>query len=402
MPPKKRTTLLRLELRGTLIGVRCLNFVQKELRLPIHKRILWTDSQCVLHWLVSKKLLDTFVENRLKEIQAQSNLNYRYIASSNNPADTSTRSKTIEELENSSLWWKGPTWLTLPEHTWPTWNMPEITEETLRELEAETKGPKTIYETSNVAGNNAVSTFELMEETYSNFSKLIRVTAWILRFIRDLKHNTKQTGSITALELKTAKKHWEIHIQQKNFPDVYQALKTNEKNSLKEQLGLKLDEDGLIRCHGRFINVELPDEAKYPKLLIRKHHFRDLIIESYHKKLLHAGMNHTLSQLRYEYWVPHGRTEVKRVLRKCTICLRHEGGPYKMPPMAPWPKSRVMKSSPFTFTGLDYLGPLYIKENGRIQKTWVCLFTCLVVHAVYLELARNMSAEQSYFAYVGL
>ena len=83
-----------------------------------------------------------------------------------------------------------------------------------------------------------------MEETYLNFSKLIRVTAWILTFIRNLRHKTKQTGSLTALQLKTAKKHWELHTQQKNFSDVYQALKTNEKNSLKEQLGLKLDEDG--------------------------------------------------------------------------------------------------------------------------------------------------------------
>ena len=99
-------------------------------------------------------------------------------------------------------------------------------------------------------------------------------------------------------------------------------------------------------------------------------------------------------KLRYEYWVPHGRTEVKRVLRKCTICRRREGGPNKMPPMASWPKSRVMKSSPFTFTGLDYLGPLYIKENGRIHKTWVCLFTCLAVRAVHLKLTRNMSSEQ--------
>ena len=169
LPPKKGTTLPRLELLGTLIGVQCLNFVQKELRLPIHKRILWTDSQCVLHWLVLKKLLNAFVENRLKEIRAQSNLNYRYIASSNNPADISTSSKTIEELENSSLWWKGPNWLTLPEHSWPTWDTPEITGETLRELKAETKGPKTLYETSILAGNNAVSTFQLMEETYSTF-----------------------------------------------------------------------------------------------------------------------------------------------------------------------------------------------------------------------------------------
>ena len=65
-----------------------------------------------------------------------------------------------------------------------------------------------------------------------------------------------------------------------------------------------------------------------------------------------------------------------------------------MPPMTPWPKSQVMKSSPFAFISLDYLGPLYIKESGKIQKTWVCLFTCLAVRAVHLELARNMSAEQ--------
>ena len=65
-----------------------------------------------------------------------------------------------------------------------------------------------------------------------------------------------------------------------------------------------------------------------------------------------------------------------------------------MPPMAPWPKARVMKSSPFTFIGLGYLGPLYIKESGKIQKTWLCLFTCLAVCAVHLEFARNTSAEQ--------
>ena len=92
-----------------------------------------------------------------------------------------------------------------------------------------------------------------------------------------------------------------------------------------------------------------------------------------------------------------------------------------MPPMAPWPKARVMKSSPFALVVLDYLGPLYTRESGKarvmksspfalvvldylgplytresgkIQKTWVCLFTCLAVRAVHLELARNVSAEQ--------
>ena len=99
LPPKKGTTLPRLERLGTLIGVRCLNFVQKELRLPIHTRILWTDSQCVLHWLVSKKLSNAFVENHLKEIRAQSNLNYRYIASSDNPTDQNAKQSKTDSME---------------------------------------------------------------------------------------------------------------------------------------------------------------------------------------------------------------------------------------------------------------------------------------------------------------
>ena len=194
--------------------------------------------------------------------------------------------------------------------------------------------------------------------------------------------------------MKTAKKHWELHIQQKNFPDVYQTLKTNEKNPLKEQLGLKLDEDGFIRCHGRFINVELPDEVKYPKLLPRKHHLTDLIIESYHKKLLHAGTNHTLSQLRYEYWVPHGRTEVKRVLCKCTICRCHEGGPYKNAPNGTLVKvtSHEVITIYFHWTRLSWA--FIHQREWKNPEDMGMLVTWLAVCAVHLELARNMSTEQ--------
>ena len=53
----KKLTIPRLELLAVLIGVRAANFVARELRLNIHEKILWTDSQCVLHWLRTKKPL---------------------------------------------------------------------------------------------------------------------------------------------------------------------------------------------------------------------------------------------------------------------------------------------------------------------------------------------------------
>jgi len=59
----KHLTVPRLELLAVLIGVRVSNFPIKELRINICRRILWTDSQCILHWLKAKKPLSLFVEN---------------------------------------------------------------------------------------------------------------------------------------------------------------------------------------------------------------------------------------------------------------------------------------------------------------------------------------------------
>ncbi len=65
-----------------------------------------------------------------------------------------------------------------------------------------------------------------------------------------------------------------------------------------------------------------------------------------------------------------------------------------MPPMSSLPKSRVNESPPFTRTGLDYFGPLYIKTTDGVKKVWVCLFTCMVTRAVHLELLQDMTAEE--------
>ena len=84
----------------------------------------------------------------------------------------------------------------LPEQSWPTWDIPKITEETLQKLNTESKGPKTFYEAGIIADDNIPSPFELMDENYSSLAKLIRVTAWILRFIWKLKHKKEATGTL--------------------------------------------------------------------------------------------------------------------------------------------------------------------------------------------------------------
>ena len=136
---------------------------------------------------------------------------------------------------------------------------------------------------------------------------------------------------------------------------------------------------------------------RYVKVLGTHYYYQrytDLIIQCYHERAFHTGCAQTLSSIRQKYWIPQGRRTVNRVLRKCSICRRHEGGPYKMPHMPPIPTERVSTSAPFTYTGVDYFGPLFIKTKKETQKVWVCLYTCLATRAIHLELMYNMTTQQ--------
>ena len=44
------------------------------------------------------------------------------------------------------------------------------------------------------------------------------------------------------------------------------------------------------------------------------------------------------------------------------------------------------------YIGLDYLGPLHVKVGNVIEKMWICLFTCLAIRAIHLELVKGLSA----------
>ncbi|XP_047998158.1 uncharacterized protein LOC125235603 [Leguminivora glycinivorella] len=79
-------------------------------------------------------------------------------------------------------------------------------------------------------------------------------------------------------------------------------------------------------------------------------------------------------------------------------CEKYAGGPYKLSPPPALPSERVNYSSPFTFTGLDYLGPVLVETNTGREKRWICLMTCLAVRAVHLELVKALTAEECLLA----
>ena len=49
----------------------------------------------------------------------------------------------------------------------------------------------------------------------------------------------------------------------------------------------------------------------------------------------------------------------------CTVCKKFQGKPYKTPPPPPLPSCRVKEAPAFTYIGLDYVGPLYVKSTSE-------------------------------------
>ena len=157
---------------------------------------------------------------------------------------------------------------------------------------------------------------------------------------------------------------------------------------LKKQFNLFKDE-GVWRCGGRLANADIPFQEKHPILLPRSHHLATLVTREAHQRVFHNGVKDTLTEVRSRFWILKGRALVKKVVHQCIVCKK--SGP--SPP--PLPKFRLKEDPPFTYTGIDFAGPLYIKASSATasSKVWICLYTCCVVRAVHLDIVPDMTTS---------
>ena len=54
---------------------------------------------------------------------------------------------------------------------------------------------------------------------------------------------------------------------------------------------------------------------------------------------------------------------------------------------------------PFTYTGVDFTGALYVKDGSQEVKVHLCLFTCATTHAVHLEIIQDLTADTFMLAF---
>ena len=108
-------------------------------------------------------------------------------------------------------------------------------------------------------------------------------------------------------------------------------------------------------------------------------------------RVLHDGVKETITEVRTRYWIVKGRSLVRSVIHHCTTCRKHEGAPFRSPPPPPLPEFRVTQTPAFAHTGVDFAGPLFVRDrSSSSRKVWITHFTCLVTHAVHLDIVSDM------------
>jgi len=92
--PLKSITIPRLELSAAVLASRLDKIIRREIDLPIHESVFWTDSTCGMNYIRSNdKRFHTFVANRVAIIHdGSSPSQWRYMSTEANPADDASRS----------------------------------------------------------------------------------------------------------------------------------------------------------------------------------------------------------------------------------------------------------------------------------------------------------------------
>ncbi|XP_078365845.1 uncharacterized protein LOC144650069 [Oculina patagonica] len=358
---KKGLTIPRLVLVSGHLAVNLLANVASALDgLPLMKRYCWLDSTVALHWIRSQA--HQFVSNRVEKIQAHSEVIWRHVGTSDNPADLGSCGG---EVTSHPSWCNGPTWLK-NKACWPLDIVTKASDESM----AEVKAMRDVFAVAIASTDKLDSLLE--KYTYW---KTMRICAWIMRFVHNIRSRKtgKLKGPLTTEETNKARIFWVKRVQTRATAD-----KHYQEDRL--QLNLQPNQDGILECRGRIqghFPVYLPDSQRFTEKLVTQSHLS------------------TMAKVRELYWVPRLRRLTKRIVKSCHGCRRFQAQAFSSPPQGDLPKDRTEGQTPFQVVGVDYAGPLKYRKNAKTEgKAYVLLYACSLTRALFLDLLPNLETKE--------
>ncbi|XP_062716458.1 uncharacterized protein LOC134291958 [Aedes albopictus] len=399
--PLKFLSIPRSELQAAVIGVRFAETICKSLSFKVKQRFFWTDSKDVLCWLNSDhRRYSQFVAFRVSEVLEASDIReWNWVPTKQNVADEGTKWRQRPDLSASSRWFRGPEFLWKVTENWP------ISKDRIGNTTEELR-PHLLLHTT-------VTECAVDIDRFSNWRRLLRCTAYVLRYIRNLRLSVQKldvtSGPLNRQELSDAENYLYRAAQLAAFPDEIAILSRN-RNSEKTDKHLPrssplfrqcvfLDEVQVIRIQGRTQACSvISRDAVQPIFLPRNHSITKLILLDFHNRFNHQNHQTTINEVRQHYRIPKLKAAYKSIRKECQECQNYHATP-QPPFMSDLPPQRLAAfTRPFTFMGVDYFGPMIVTVGRRSEKRWGVLATCLTIRAIHLELAHTLTTDSCILA----
>ena len=399
--PKNRLSVPRLELNGAVLSKRLAEFLIGYLRLEFANIYHLVDSSTVLGYVHKcDAKLKPFEGIRVSEIQTAGKFvqgrleNWSWIEGAQNPADWSTKPRSVAELKAGGFWQKGPAFLVQDIEEWPI-----RLDFKMEKLEGElvAKGVHVAFFVSE----DVLGRVQMLLYKCSSITKLFRVVAIMFRWLRKVRE--PQAAESTFLEeMNKAKEFWIKVVQSEIEEDLKNSVSKEVKGKEKvkgrfRRLSPYLDEVGIWRVGVRVREfTPFTADHKPPALLPSGHRFTLLVMTQAHEKN-HAGVNSTVATFRMlGYWTPQAGKLAKLVKGKCVVCRYLDHHPYGQV-MGGVPKERLINPVAWGNMELDLFGPFLCRSdvNKRsAMKVWGVLMEDKNSGAVHCDIVLDYSAQE--------
>ena len=109
-------------------------------------------------------------------------------------------------------------------------------------------------------------------------------------------------------------------------------------------------------------------------------------------------METVLATVRENFCILGDRRLLRQIKHQCVKCRRFDARPADEE-TADLPADRVNFQRPFSLCGVDYAGPLLVKDTSGVNKMWIALFVCGTTRAVHVEVVESLGVDDFLLAW---